>query len=568
MATTQSSTVNQCLDDVCTHAKAHYNKEKEDRERPEKEIKEREQKEEEGKEKHEEEEGQKKKSEMLERLMSDGKESQLVPMKAKSPSIGLMIAEDAVSQRVTSSASMAATLKKRKSPKRLGSKGARSPAQKSSSKFNKNVKSKICTRFTFEEKKKMAEIRMNRTMNGARSPKMNAQMIILQELEAQMLAASPINKQKEDQQDEVDAKGICMEALKAGQINAYVDLFYLIHRGKSKRPDVDPAKLPFISDKLQRAEVLEEEKKYKQVYDCVLDLANYFREAGDISSALFFYNKCLEAANKIVKESPQLLQESSKALGEAHLDLRDPTEAVKFLLLGLEAHVDSKDSSSTQKEIRKSLAAAYEMDAKFTMEKGVDLEKAKQLLLKALNEVKILGVDERLSKETGFSAEEKGNHLSTALTYSRSHLELTNKIKDLKGEGDARQMIAAILKEQKLVVVVVVGKESASIEELQKCREVANSSDDLEARYKAARTLGESELSRRRYKEAVRMLEEAFDFAKQTGIKQQIDEVRVALGTAKGKMNIEGFMNVLQEEDCLEKVLAWKSHRKGGFSQT
>jgi len=418
----------------------------------------------------------------------------------------------------------------------------------------------------------MAEIRMNRTMNGARSPKMNAQMIILQELEAQMLAASPINKQKEDQQDEVDAKGICMEALKAGQINAYVDLFYLIHRGKSKRPDVDPAKLPFISDKLQRAEVLEEEKKYKQVYDCVLDLANYFREAGDISSALFFYNKCLEAANKIVKESPQLLQESSKALGEAHLDLRDPTEAVKFLLLGLEAHVDSKDSSSTQKEIRKSLAAAYEMDAKFTMEK--DLEKAKQLLLKALNEVKILGVDEsiarvssllsqvhfRLSKETGFSAEEKGNHLSTALTYSRSHLELTNKIKDLKGEGDARQMIAAILKEQ--------GKESASIEELQKCREVANSSDDLEARYKAARTLGESELSRRRYKEAVRMLEEAFDFAKQTGIKQQIDEVRVALGTAKGKMNIEGFMNVLQEEDCLEKVLAWKSHRKGGFSQT
>jgi len=166
----------------------------------------------------------------------------------------------------------------------------------------------------------------------------------------------------------------------------------------------------------------------------------------------------------------------------------------------------------------------------------------------------------RLSKETGFSAEEKGNHLSTALTYSRSHLELTNKIKDLKGEGDARQMIAAILKEQ--------GKESASIEELQKCREVANSSDDLEARYKAARTLGESELSRRRYKEAVRMLEEAFDFAKQTGIKQQIDEVRVALGTAKGKMNIEGFMNVLQEEDCLEKVLAWKSHRKGGFSQT
>jgi len=325
----------------------------------------------------------------------------------------------------------------------------------------------------------------------------------------------------------------------------------------------------YVSETLQKAEELEAKRDYVAVYDKFRELAEYFRRVGELKSAIFFYNKCNVAAASVNHAVPELLAESGRALGDMHMKLSIPDLAINFYQMALKSSEAAKKPEMTR-QIRKNLISTYEMDAEAKNRNG-SFAAAQTSYLKCLQEAQLLQQNASIGRacnalaafhlrtyqDSDGDSEEKIGHLEMALMYAKKHLANATEMKDLTAEVEARHSMA--------LIYAARGESSEASEELKKCREVAGKSNDLRARQRAARTLGDSEFKASRYKEAVVYLTEAFKLAKELGEKDLIDEGRVVLGTAQGKLALSDYMNVLQG-DNLDKVLAWKFRREDTFS--
>lgn len=358
-----------------------------------------------------------------------------------------------------------------------------------------------------------------------------------------------------------DATEICLNALKWGEIQSYVDLFYLTHRGKADVQPVDPEQLPYIAENLRRAEQWQMQGKGGKAYGCYDRLANYFQEAGDVKTAIYFFEKCLRIADTLPEYGPECCANACIALGLAHMKLSIVEKSVEFYQMALKVAEDAEIKAQATKS-RSLLMNALNSLAESQEKKG-EFKEAGSLLSNVLEEAKAINdkksegrtykamarVHLSLAKKDGEGGE---SHLETAKKFGMQHLAISRQTGDSKSECDAHRTLASVF--------VALGDGSKAINSLESYLKVASESGEVQACQIANGTLGNALLNAGRVKDALPYFEEAFKLASEIGDRALIDSSRVAMGTAKGKMMLAGYMNVVQNPD-ISKVLAWKTRR-------
>ncbi|GAB5354103.1 hypothetical protein AAMO2058_000090900 [Amorphochlora amoebiformis] len=349
----------------------------------------------------------------------------------------------------------------------------RSPKSKTKRK-TKTVCAKINNKFTAKEKRDLAERLAKRKEDNARksfhTPVENE---ILRKLEMEMDGASLT------EQPDSDEKEVCVESLIRGNINSYVDLFYLTHRAGSELPIVDRHKLPWIAQKLTEAENCERNGQNRMAYRFFSKVAHYFQTTADHSTAVHFFSKGKEWSSDI-DENPELRIQSSCSLGDTYSMLETPDQAINCFKEALKKSTDMKNSKTTATALQDN----YNI--------GVASCSLAKLHLRMARSCPV---------------DEKKDILSAALRFARNFKEMANKTKNLENKSYAHKVIADVITEQ--------GDIKGAYSEFLKSLKAAEDAESTRSLQKARAAIGEAELRNERFEEAVKHLEIAFELAKE-----------------------------------------------------
>lgn len=438
---------------------------------------------------------------------------------------------------------------KAKSPK------ARSPSKRS------NVQSKTRTRFTKEEKKKIAELRARKA-------------------EAKR-AGNPAKKEIQVPEDVVESvlsgglmKRTCITALIGGEINSYVDLFYLTHRGGGEDDDdnparqVDPEQLPYIAENLRCAEQWKRQDKIEKVYGCYVRLATYFQEVDDVKTGVYFLEKAMDTATRFPENNyvgSCRRNDVAAALAAAHTKLKSYARAVSFSENAFVFAQESKDAKRIAKA-QSDLFEAYVRESERREEDG-DLGGAKELWIRSLalaqqsgsdaSEVRAYVALGRLAmseaQRSSRDAEAREANLTNAIGYGEKALEKARATGDVKSEGKAYALQARARLER--------GEKKDAMASLEAYLKVSTKSGDTAALQNAYWTIGSVMADNKMYAKAVPYFEQAAKFATEMGSVGLADEARVALGTARGNSMLGAYMNLVQDNGALDQIMAWKLQR-------
>ncbi|CAM9796981.1 unnamed protein product, partial [Choristocarpus tenellus] len=103
----------------------------------------------------------------------------------------------------------------------------------------------------------------------------------------------------------IDRRGICESILVEGNVQTFVDFFYLTHRPRPTQDNFDlrqtpeeikvpPREMVFIKNNLAAAESARRQGDTSAVYKSFNSLAQYFQDTNDPKTGVYFYEKCLE----------------------------------------------------------------------------------------------------------------------------------------------------------------------------------------------------------------------------------------------------------------------------------
>eukprot|EP00741_Cyanophora_paradoxa_P007716 tig00001187_g7465.t1 len=362
-----------------------------------------------------------------------------------------------------------------------------------------------------------------------------------------------------------DKMSLCLEILLAGNVQSFIDFFYLTHKAEgsdappqdaeepSSKPVVkekplaaDSSKLLFIKDHLMRAENAQRQGDLQQVYESYETLARFFEQEDDQKRAVKFYEQCLDVAK--LTADPHLEGQANRNLGARHEMLGDIASAIRFyercLVLAEQAQDMADKQSATER-----LVAAYKEFAE-RCERQSDYEQAVVFHERCLS---IATADRDVGTAThrvGLAYQKLGDQ-AKAIDYLRKYLELCRLSNDPVGEGTACQALAAAYQSR--------GDTGTAIQYLEQFQELAQATGVSDAQAQACGALGMIYMKRGDFPLAVHHFEKQFELARSLGQRAMVDSARVNLGIARGHLNLSPFFQAVASD--LPSLLKWKNKR-------
>eukprot|EP00960_Hanusia_phi_P049462 759570-Hanusia_phi.AAC.2 len=143
---------------------------------------------------------------------------------------------------------------------------------------------------------------------------------------------------------------VCTECLVEGNVQSFVDLFYLTHSQDSAKEEQSQQQavlkeesttsfatydvLQFLKNKLTEAEVAQREGGYDVVFESFMETAKHFKSKSDHKRVIYFLTKCLEVAR--ISQDIAREAEANEMLGLTKEEMGQLKEAIQYH----EAHRD------------------------------------------------------------------------------------------------------------------------------------------------------------------------------------------------------------------------------------
>jgi tetratricopeptide (TPR) repeat protein len=349
-----------------------------------------------------------------------------------------------------------------------------------------------------------------------------------------------------------DKQSLCVEILIKGNVNSFVDFFYLTHRSDDdafNRPPIADEQLQYIQCQLSVAEKAHRRGDSDLVLSAYDKLASYFQEAGDYKTSIYFYEKCLDIA-----ESMDDLAQQGNAnlnLGLTHDAMGDTSTAISFHEKHLEIASEMEDDERLQ-AANHQLVEAYRRFAE-EHERKQDHDQAVAYYKKCLT----AAADANDLRSEGLATYRLGVACSAvqdktaSIEYHQRYLEICKRIHDELGEGAACAALAHSFKE--------MGDIKLSIRYLEKYLDIATRTKQAVAQAEACAALGSIYSEQSDHDRSVQYFEKTFEIARAVGDRKLIDSARINLGMARGNLTMGNYMGVVN--DNLESLLKWKTSR-------
>ena len=384
---------------------------------------------------------------------------------------------------------------------------------------------------------------------------------------------------------------LCARALVAGCPDAFINFHYLTTTGDGVGDDnpteeellarlVDPASyeekeevsaehMPFVLESLVAAETHARSGDPAKTQDAYRALARFFIDTDNPMKAIFFHQKCLDAAVASGRAEDEM--ESNRALGETLESARNLADAVAAYERRLDAATRAeKMGTATADDIadaRACLSRAYYAAAEWRGSEG-DADGSVAFLERclAVSEAEVglksgsgLGVDistSAASHQLGLACHAAGNH-ARAAELQRAYLRACEMRGDDEGEGAARRALAEAL--------LAAGDSEDAAAELRRFVDASEANGgDVVARARACCGLGKIRVAAGEHEDAVRWFERFYELAERCDDGRLRDVARVNLGVARGLARADGLMrHVAESADApTPELLKWRSSRE------
>ena len=385
---------------------------------------------------------------------------------------------------------------------------------------------------------------------------------------------------------------LCARALVAGCPDAFINFHYLATTGDGVGDDnpteeellarlVDPASyeekeevsaehMPFVLESLVAAETHARSGDPAKTQDAYRALARFFIDTNNPMKAIFFHQKCLDAAVASGRAEDEM--ESNRALGETLESARNLADAVAAYERRLDAATRAeKMGTATADDIdaaRACLSRAYYAAAEWRGSEG-DADGSVAFLERclAVSEAERregdaglgLGVDasaSAASHKLGLACHAAGNY-ARAAELQRAYLRACEIRGDDEGEGAARRALAEAL--------LAAGDSEDAAAELRRFVDASEANGgDVAARARACCGLGKIRVAAGEHEDAVRWFERFYELAERCDDGRLRDVARVNLGVARGLARADGLMrHVAESADApTPELLNWRSSRE------
>jgi tetratricopeptide (TPR) repeat protein len=373
---------------------------------------------------------------------------------------------------------------------------------------------------------------------------------------------------------------LCTEILTSGNVQSFVDFFYLMHRPD---PNPDPNKpesadaeievsvetMQTVKDNLTSAEAARRAGNTEIVYSNYSELANSFQENNDAKTGIYFFEKCLEIAR--LTQDPAGEMRANHNLGLAYQRLNNMDMAITYhthhrdLVQTGQSLLDDGAASALDQDILDAelRAASYELN-KMYKRKAEKLEATQKLN----EEIALYELGLEAAKNTNDDATigqanyRLGRSLiladdpSTALSFLELYRDSCIESNDREGQGQAFSALAAA--HQKLE------RTDEAVSCLREYLKIAKDTDDLTAQAEACCNLGVIHNRKGEFSKAVHFFERNFEISRSIvasgkGTRRLVDNARVNLGMSRGNAQIGTYMNVISYD--LSGLLLWKNRR-------
>jgi len=353
---------------------------------------------------------------------------------------------------------------------------------------------------------------------------------------------------------------VCTECLVEGNVQSFVDLFYLTHAldgpGANGNQDDDDNSvglasyetLQFLKARLTEAEVANRHAQHDTVFSSYMEVAKHYQGQQDYKTAIYFLTKALDVArlsHDVVREA-----EANQSLGLAQEKMGSIRAAIEYhethrdLLLqaGLELPPDSG----------RHLIGAYKANAEELQRQG-DYAAAIAFYDKSLKAASSL----RDSAGEGLAYQQLGNAYQLQENFTKAaecfhkFLSICQETDDKIAEGAACSSLASAYE--------AMGDRASSIKYLEAFYEVALTTGELSAQREACGRLGIIFNSAGDFASSVHYFSKSFEISRSLGDQKAVDVARVNLGVAKGCAKKGVYMKVVNNN--LEALLSWKNRR-------
>ena len=371
---------------------------------------------------------------------------------------------------------------------------------------------------------------------------------------------------------------LCARALVAGCPDAFINFHYLTTTGDGVGDDnpteeellarlVDPASyeekeevsaehMPFVLESLVAAETHARSGDPAKTQDAYRALARFFIDTDNPMKAIFFHQKCLDAAVASGRAEDEM--ESNRALGETLESARNLADAVAAYERRLDAATRAEQmGTATADDIadaRACLSRAYYAAAEWRGSEG-DADGSVAFLERCLAVSEVPSAS-AASHTLGLACHAAGNY-ARAAELQRAYLRACEMRGDDEGEGAARRALA--------VALLAAGDSEDAAAELRRFVDASEANGgDVVARARACCGLGKIRVAAGEHEDAVRWFERFYELAESRDDARLRDVARVNLGVARGLARADGLMrHVAESADApTPELLKWRSSRE------
>lgn len=354
---------------------------------------------------------------------------------------------------------------------------------------------------------------------------------------------------------------VCTECLVEGNVQSFVDLFYLTHalegpgKGGGAQDEEESSTglasyetLQFLKARLTEAEVANRHAQHDTVFISYMEIAKHYQGQQDYKTAIYFLTKALDVARlarDVVREA-----EANQSLGLAQEKLGNIKAAIEYH----ETHRDLLQQAGTElpPDSGRHLIGAYKAMAEELQRQG-DYAAAIAYYEKSLEAASSL----RDSAGEGLAHQQLGNAYQLQENYTKAaecfhkFLSICQETDDKIAEGSACSSLASAYE--------AMGDRASSIKYLEAFYEVALTTGELSAQREACGRLGIIFNSAGDFASSVHYFSKSFEISRSLGDQKAVDVARVNLGVAKGCAKKSVYMKVVNNN--LEALLSWKNRR-------
>lgn len=369
-------------------------------------------------------------------------------------------------------------------------------------------------------------------------------------------------------------KNICVDLLRDGYLNSFIELFALIEKWEMMRQvareketlwlqrplEEQPDKLDRLYYHLTKAEEAKRKNSLEEVYNNLYALACYFNNNEDKWVRNHFFERCFEVAKGIRFDGGRKEAEAHRNMGflyEEDGQLHDATEHYEAFHRLTHGRLWKDESGRLLYLLAcESLLRTLRLLADKMLE-NKDYKQAIKVLIKASeiakdgNEKKMEG---QASHYLGLAHLAAGEY-DTALMALNNFCRISTELQDNLSQSKAYEAIAKVLQSQ--------GKMAEAIKYLKRLLKLARSNFQNLDIVKASTMLGDIYNENGNYRKATEYFQQAFNTTAQLTSIAMMDETKVHYGIAKAHKMMLSVNHFIETADhnSLESLLSWKENR-------